>query len=258
MAWPIRDQGWGAAATQGIDAYNANQGFNPNNPLGRSGGQQQGGGSMYGYGDGFGGMASALMGNQLGSYLDFGNQMQGAMGQMAGINLMNQRAQQNNNALNTQLGQTSMNSNALIQAALANAMGNIGAAGQNRQASMYNTDNAGVNLAGVQNEGAMARLGALPGILNSMSGLFGGGGGGGGLLGFQNSNGGQSAVLPGGQPSATQMAVQASQPLPQQAQQTATGNPALNPAIAQMAGGQRQAAPYQSGRDYLMQYLGRG
>lgn len=215
----------------------------------------QGENAMYGTGNG---MADAIMGNQLGSYLGFGNQMQGVMDRMLMMNLMNQRASQNNSALNAQMGQTQMNSNALIQAALAGALGNIGMANQNRQASMYNTDNAGVSLANVQNQGAKDRLSALPGILSSVAGMFnfggGSGGQGGGLLGFQNGATGQSATMPGAG-TATSMAVQAGRPLPQQAEQSAIGAPSVNPALAGMAQG-RKPQSFQNGRDYLMQFLG--
>lgn len=202
---------------------------------------------------GYGGFADAIIGNQLGSFLNYGDNLQNAMNQMLMVNLMNQRAQQNNNNLNAQLGQTRMNSDALVQAALAGALGNIGSAYQNRLGTQP------VDVVNAQNQGALQRLQALPGILSSISGMFnmgGGGGGGGGLLGFQNPSGGQSAILPGAPQTATQKAVQASQPLPQQAQQTAAAQPMVNARLAAAASG-RSAMPYQSPRDYLAQYLGR-
>lgn len=212
-------------------------------------------------------MGSLLMGNQLGSYLNFPNAMQGAMNQMLGVNLANQNAQLTNNSFNTRLGESSQMANALMQQALANAYGNIGAAYQGRQGLLdqlnnptmqdYLKNNSGVAVANAQNAGALARLQQLPGILQSLGGLFGGGSGGGGLLGFSGS-GGQQAVLPQQtQPTATQMAVKASQPLPQQAAQTAVGSPSVAPALAGMAqrGGGMNPALAMS-RNYLDRYLG--
>lgn len=219
----------------------------------------QGGAPMYD-------MASLLMGNTLGSYLNFPNAMQNAMGQMGMFNLANQQAKLFNNSLNTRLGESSQMANALMQQALANAYGNIGSAWQGRQGMLDQLDhptmknylegNSGVAVANAQNSGALARLQQLPNILSSLGNIFGlggGGGGGGGLLGFVGS-GGQSAVLPQ-QPTATNMAVEASKPLPQQAQQTAVGQPAVNRSLAAMAQPNRGIT---DGRDYLNRYLGIG
>lgn len=208
------------------------------------------GGGMYGYAN-FGNMADALMGNQLGGYLNFGGNLQNAMSQMAMMNLANQQAKLFNNRLNADLGQTSMNSNAVIQAALARALGDVGSAREGRLGisdqlnnpvyQEYLRGNSGVNVANAQNQGALQRIQALPGVLNSLGGIFNLGGTGGGLLGFQGS-GGQSATLPQAG-SATQMAVNAARPLPQQAEQTATGSPVINQALAALAG--RQRNPFQ-------------
>lgn len=187
-------------------------------------------------------MGGMLMGNQLGSYLGFGNAMNNAMGQMAMMNLANQQAKLFNNSLNTRLGEAEITGNALLNQALANAFGSIGTANQQRLGSLdqlnhptmqkYLEGNSGVNVANAQNSGALERIKQLPSILQSLSGMFnlGGGGGGGGLLGFQGS-GGQSAIF-GGQPqSATAMAVKASQPLNQQAANTAVESPAIVPQL---------------------------
>jgi hypothetical protein len=76
------------------------------------------------------------------------------------------------------------------------------------------------------------------------------------LLGFSGS-GGQQAILPQQQQTATQMAVKAAQPLPQQAAQTAVGAPSVTPALAGMAqqGGGMNPALAMS-RNYLDRYLG--
>lgn len=262
MAVPIRDQGWGNQATQAIDAYNAALGYNQQQPM--QGYGQPARQSSYGGGNSmFDQMASALMGNQLGSYLNFGNNLQGGMDRMLMVNLMNQRAQQNNNALNSQLGQTQATANGVIQAALANALGNVGSAYQSRQGIMDQLNhplyqqsvlgNSGVNVENARNSGALDRMRLLPGILSGLGGMFNMGGSGGGLMGFSNPNTGQSAQMGGG--NATQMAMQAAQPLPQQAEQRAVGSPSINPALAGMAQGR---SPGQGSRDYLRQYMGMG
>lgn len=207
-------------------------------------------------------MAGALMGNQLGSYLGFGNQMQNAMSQMAMMNLANQQAKLYNNNLNSQMNQTQTSSNAVIQAALANALGNVGSSYQQRMGVSdqlnnpvyqdYLRGNSGVNVANANNQGALDRMKMLPGILSGLGGMFNLGGSSGGLMGFSNPATGQSAQAGG---NATQMAMQAAQPLPQQAEQRAVGSPSINPALANMAQGR---APGQQSRDYLRQYMGMG
>lgn len=242
MAWPIRDQGWGQQTSQAIDAYNSGLGFNQNQPMqgyGQQSQQSSGGNSVLDQ------LAGSLMGNQLGSYLNYGNQLQGAMNQMGGYNMANQQAKLFNNNLNSQMAQTNTSSNAVIQAALANALGNIGSAYQTRLGG------GAVDVANINNQGALDRMKMLPGILSGLGGMFnlgGNGASGGGLLGFSGA-GGQSAQMGG---NATQNAVQAGQPLPQQAEQQATSSASINPMLARMSG----RAPVQQSRDYLRQYMG--
>lgn len=215
-------------------------------------------------------MGQMLMGNQLGAYLNYPNAMNGAMNQMAMMNLANQQAKLFNNSLNTRLGEADITGNALMQQAMMNALGNVGSAWQGRQGMLdqlnhptmkdYLSNNSGVAVANAQNTGALARMQQLPGILQSLGGILGGGaGGGGGLLGFSGS-GGQQAILPQqGQQSATTMAVNASKPLPQQAAQQSVASPSVNPALAGMArqgGGSGMNPALQQSRDYLSRYLG--
>lgn len=260
MAYPpIRDQGWGDQVSQVLDAYNQQYagyggGSNPN---------YYGGGGGYGYGGGGGYdmvnlLGSSLMGNQLGSYLNFGNNLQGAMGQMQNINQGNQQAKLYNNALNSQLGQANILGNSNIMQALINAQGNIGV--QREANNVMNNPlwqeqmrgNLGTSVADAQGRNALALLQAKGGIakdlLGGLGGLFGGVGGNAAsiLQGFSNADGSQQASLGGGAPApAGNPAAQ-----PAATQQAQPG--ALQPYLQQISarGGQSQ----QPWREYLQSY----
>lgn len=217
---------------------------------------------------------------QMGSYFNFPNAMQGAMGQMWDVNKANQQASLTNNAINSQNYQSVNQRDALIQAALAQAFGNIGSANQSRLGvtdqlnnpvyQEFLRGNSGVNIANANGANSLDRLNALPGILQSVAGMFNiGGQSGGGLGGFRSTDGRQAAVLPQNplpaQPAAgTQQAApaqQAAQSMPLQTQGGAVPQPMqqqspINPALAAMA--QRTTrAPTLPWQEYLQQYMGR-
>lgn len=260
MAYPpIRDQGWGNQVSQVLDAYNSNLGYDGGSGYyggGYGGGGYGGGGGGYSILDQLGG---SLMGNQLGAYLNFPGAMQGAMGQMQGINQGNQQATLYNNALNSQLGQANILGNSNIMQALINAQGQIGV--QREANNVMNNPlwqeqmrgNLGTSVADAQGRNALALMQAKGGIakdlLGGLGGLFGGVGGNAAsiLQGFTNSDGSQQAHL--GAPAPAQAGNPAMQPAATQQAQPGAMQPYLQQISAR--GGQSQ----QPWRDYLNTYM---
>lgn len=159
-----------------------------------------------------------LLNNQLGSYLNYPNAMQGAMGQMWDVNQSNQQAKLYNNSLNANLGIAQMQANALRDQAAYGAYGQIGSGYMNRLTQndlltnpLYAEQvrgNLGTAIQELENKGLLdlerersgqrrETLAALTGLLGN---LFPGGMsvGQSGLGGFTGT-GGQAAVLPNAQ-----------------------------------------------------------
>lgn len=230
----------------------------------------QGGQNMYG-GSGIN-LADMIQGNQLGSYLGFGGQMQDAMNQMWNVNRSNQQASLYNNNLDMQMGQANALANSNILQALYDAQARLGVAdlqnvGQQQLLNnpLYQESirgNLGTNVADAQGRNALALMQAKGGIANDLfsklGGFFGGGTGGIGgnaasiLQGFSSPDGSQSAMLPqragagaapaaATNPAATPAATQQAQP------------GAMQPYLQQISA--RGGMSQQPWREYLQNYM---